>query len=176
MSVDGQALRRALRHAATGVSVVVTEIDGETRGMTVGSFSSVSLAPPLILFCAGRSTRLGQSARSLDRFTVNVLGADQGALSAWFAGMWQAPEPPAFRFVPWDAATRLEGCVLSLACSVEALHETGDHWIVVGRVDDLHQEADPQGPLVFHGGQYARVEPLAPEEIDPGCPRHGGDD
>jgi len=170
VDVDAQAMRAALRHAVTGVTVVATEADDGIQAMTVGSFGSVSLSPPLVLFCAGRSTRLGLIAGSLDRFTVNVLGDDQEALSAWFAGMWEGPEPPPFAFMPWAGGQRLEGCVVSFACTVDALHEAGDHWIIVGRVAAVHQATELRGPLVFHGGKYARVEALAPGEVDPAAP------
>jgi flavin reductase (DIM6/NTAB) family NADH-FMN oxidoreductase RutF len=154
MSIDPRTLRQTVGQFATGVTVIAVDADGEVRAITVNSFTSLSLDPPLVLFCLGKDTRTGKTVRSAQGFSVNILAEGQQDLSRYFAGSWQEPAPPAFSFVPWDGGPRLEGCAASLACRVHAVHEGGDHWIVVGRVVAAHRPPEARAPLVFHAGRY----------------------
>ena len=126
--------------------------------MTVNAVSSVSLDPMLLLFCPGKLTRLGKYAQQIPGFTVNFLRDDQRALSTFFAGSWKDPNPPVFHFTPTRTALRLEGAIASLDCETERVMEAGDHWIVIGRVVDLHAAPHPQRPLVFFHGQYRHLD------------------
>lgn len=130
--------------------------------MTANSFTSLSLNPPLVLFCAGKTTKTGQIVHSAKGFSVNILRHDQEALSTYFAGGWKERTPPPFRFVPWEGGPRLEGSAAAMGCALHAVHEGGDHWIVVGRVLALHQGTEPRRPLVFFGGRYSILEKSNP--------------
>lgn len=154
---DARAFRQACGCFVTGVMVVATESEGERFGMTVNSFTSVSIDPPLVLFCAGKSTRTGRRVQTLSGFSVNVLRHDQEPVSAYFAGTWSEPEPPAFDFVDWIGGPRLEPCVAALGCRIESILEGGDHWIVIGRVLAVHRVEPLSRPLVFFSGRYATV-------------------
>lgn len=159
MSIDARAFRQVAGRFVTGVTVVTLEIDGEVRAITANSFTSVSLDPPLVLFCLGKDTKAGHAIERAKGFSVSILHAGQQPLSAYFAGAWKDPEPPAFTFIPWDGGPRLEGCAAALGCHTHGIHDGGDHWIVVGRVVALHLAEGAVSPLVFYGGRYVPVEP-----------------
>ena len=156
MSIDARAFRQAVGHFVTGVTVVATEMHGDISAMTVNAFTSLSLDPPLVLFCAGKA-KTGQLVHAAKGFSVNILRQDQEALSTYFAGGWKEPAPPPFDFVPWEGGPRLEGCAASLGCEMHAIVEGGDHWIVMGRVVALHHGIEPRHPLVFFSGRYGRL-------------------
>lgn len=161
MEVDERTFRQTVGQFVTGVTVIAIEIDGSIRAMTANSFTSLSLDPPLVLFCLGKGTRAGQLIRRIDGFSVNILRHDQQALSAYFAGAWKDAAPPPFSFVAWEGGPRLEGCTAALGCAVHAIHDGGDHWIVVGRVVTTYRALDSSQPLVYFAGRYVA---LAPED------------
>jgi len=157
MSIDVRAFRQTVGQFVTGVTVIATEVDGSPRAMTANSFTSLSLDPPLVLFCVGKETKFGQTIRSVSGFSVNILRQEQQELSTYFAGGWQHPSPPPFSFVSWEGGPRLDGCVAALGCTVDSICEGGDHWIVIGRVLALHQSEQTCPPLVFFAGRYASL-------------------
>jgi 3-hydroxy-9,10-secoandrosta-1,3,5(10)-triene-9,17-dione monooxygenase reductase component len=154
---DARAFRHTVGNFATGVTVVAAEVDGSVRGMTANAFSSLSLDPPLVLFCCGKSAHMSQAIRAASRFSVNVLSETQQDISTYFAGGWKDTTPPPFQFLAWHGAHRLDGCIASLGCSVETIIEGGDHWIVVGRVHALHRSDDGRAPLLFFRGRYGTL-------------------
>lgn len=156
--MDTRLFRQTVGQFVTGVTVIALDIGGTIRAMTANSFTSLSLEPPLVLFCVGRHTKLGQGVHDARGFSINILSSDQQDLSCYFAGSWKEPTPPPFAFLPWEGAPRLDRCAASLGCSVEAVHEGGDHWIVVGRVLAVHNNVPATIPLVFFGGRYVGLE------------------
>ena len=161
---DRRAFRQTVGQFVTGVTVIVTEIDGQIRAMTANSFTSLSLEPPLVLCCVGKGTNTGRVIQSAAGFSVNILSQGQQALSTYFAGGWTEPQPPAFSFVKWMGGPRLDGCGAALGCAIESIHEGGDHWIVIGRVLELYGTEETCPPLVFCGGRYTTVRPAGPAE------------
>jgi flavin reductase (DIM6/NTAB) family NADH-FMN oxidoreductase RutF len=160
MAIDPRAFRQAVGQFATGVTVIALEVDNEIRAMTANSFTSLSLDPPLVLFCLGRNTKAGQLIHTASAFSVNILCEKQQDLSTYFAGGWKQVSPPPFSFTIWhDGAPRLDGCAVSLGCVTRAIHEGGDHWIVVGEVIAIHRSDQSGAPLVFFSGRYASVTP-----------------
>ncbi len=155
----GEALlRQVLGRFPTGV-VVVTASDGAVPfGLSVNSFTSVSLDPPLIAFCADRRSGSWAAIRRSGAFCVNVLAEDQEAVSRVFATRGAEK----FGGVGWSPAPSgsplLDGVLAWIDCRIEAVHDGGDHEICVGRVDQLGVERD-EGPLVFYRGGYGRFEP-----------------
>lgn len=164
MSLDSRRFRDTLGLFATGVAVIATERDEQVHAMTANAVSSVSLDPMLVLFCPGKKTRFAQHLDGIRGFSINFLREEQLALSTYFAGAWQADSPPPFRFVPASGAPRLEGSLASMGCETHAVLDTGDHWLVIGRVIALHQGVPPLKPLLFYRGKYASLgrEPVAP--------------
>jgi flavin reductase (DIM6/NTAB) family NADH-FMN oxidoreductase RutF len=165
VSVDAREFRRACGQFVTGVTVIAIDVAGQVRAMTANSFTSLSLDPPLVLFCLGKHTKAGQLIHTASAFSVNILCEEQQQLSTYFAGAWKGDEPPDFSFTAWqEGAPRLDGSAVALGCITHAIHEGGDHWIVVGEVTAIHRRDDPGVPLVFFGGRYlsikAVVEPM----------------
>ena len=158
MSIDTRAFRQAAAQFATGVTIIALESEGEVKALTANSFTSLSLDPPLVLFCLGRQSRAGKIIRDSPGFCVNILSEQQRDLSAFFAGSWKAPAPPPFSFVKWEGVPRLEGSLASIACVRREIHEGGDHWIVVGEVVGLHRSEHAIRPLIFFSGGYASLE------------------
>jgi flavin reductase (DIM6/NTAB) family NADH-FMN oxidoreductase RutF len=151
---DPTRFRRVLGHIPTGV-VVVTGLDAERGpvGMTVGSFTSVSLDPPLVAFLPSRTSSTWARMRAAGSFVVNVLGAHQRHISHAFA----AADGDRFDSVAWSragsGAPLIDGAVAWIDCNVEAVHEAGDHYWVLGRVREL-EVVSTAPPLVFYRGAY----------------------
>ncbi|MDW8327945.1 MAG: flavin reductase family protein [Anaerolineales bacterium] len=158
MPPDPRAFRNTIGLFATGVTVIVTQVGDEVHAMTANAVSSLSLDPMLLLFCPSKKARLSQLLGAMTGFSVNILRDEQQALSTYFAGGWKEPTPPPFRFVPAEAAPRLEGSLASIHCEKHQVVDGGDHWIVIGRVVALHQGVEPRRPLLFYGGQYRSVD------------------
>lgn len=157
---DAREFRRAMGLFATGVTVVAAEAEGTVHGMTANAFTSVSLDPPLVLVCVNRPSVMADYLRKAGRFSVNFLREDQEAHSQFFARAKNAAEP-AHAFVPWEGTPRLEPCLASVACSLDQVHEAGDHDIFIGRVEGLHFAEDASAPLLFFGGRYRRLDGAA---------------
>ena len=159
--LDVRELRRTLGFFASGVAVIAADCDGAVHAMTGNAVSSLSLEPPLVLFCPAKRSKLAASLGGAGGFTINVLRADQEALATYFAGAWGETAPPAFRFVPSRCAPRLEGALATLDCGMHQVIEGGDHWIVIGRVVGIYRGIEPHGPLLFFKGQYRNVDESA---------------
>lgn len=157
MSFDSLAFRRALGCFATGVTVVTArDAGGRNRGITINSLSSVSLEPPLVLFCLDRATPSFAGFLETPLFAVNVLRASQLDLSVQFAtaaaDKW---DRVGFDLWPGDLPV-LQGCLATLACRRDAVHEGGDHVIIVGRVERL-AVAEGDEPLIYFQSSYRTV-------------------
>ncbi len=163
--IDGQEFRRVLGHYPTGVTVVTAACPGGPEGMTIGSFTSVSLDPPLVSFCPGHDSDSWVRMRDVGSFCVNVLGDGQSGVSTTFASKVDDRFDGLRTRVEATGAPVIEGCLAWIDCRVEAVHPAGDHDIVVGRVVALGTAepsagAGERGPLVFLKGGYGRVAGL----------------
>jgi len=159
MSIDPRTLRQTVGRFVTGVTVIAIDVDGEIRAMTANSFTSLSLDPPLVLFCLGKETKAGHHIRSAPGFSISILREDQRDLSSYFAGAWALDAaPPPFSFTEWEGGPRLDGCMAALGCRTHAIHEGGDHWIVVGQVIATYRDEDAGEPLVFFRGRYVGLD------------------
>ncbi len=149
--------RRALSRFATGVTIVtVARKNGETKGMTANSFTSVSLDPALILVCVDLRSRTHALLKSARRFGVSVLDEHQQSIAEYFA----QPEPDPARMPGLGIRIRrsaggapfIEGCLAHLVCRRVAARRAGDHTIFIGEVEYM---ACREGrPLLFYGGRY----------------------
>jgi 3-hydroxy-9,10-secoandrosta-1,3,5(10)-triene-9,17-dione monooxygenase reductase component len=162
MSIDARTFRHTVGQFVTGVTVIAAEVDGSIKAMTANSFTSLSLDPPLVLFCVGKTTHMGQIVHAAPRFSVNILRQDQQNLSTYFAGGWKEPAAPPFSFVTWEGGHRLDGCPAAIGCALESIYEGGDHWIVIGRVLTLYRSEEEFAPLVFRAGRYATLDEREP--------------
>lgn len=162
--------RQAMSQYPTGVAVVAMADPDGVEAMTVGSFTSLSLDPPLVVICVGRQARMAPRLVPEAALSINVLREDQGALSTYFAGSWKDPAPPPHRFVPWNEVPRLEGVIVTLAARVTALADGGDHLVVIAEVGGVHLGVAPRNPLLFFDRRYQRLDTgpgEAAPELDP---------
>ena len=155
---DSRAFRQALGCFATGITVVTTlDGGGQPVGVTINSFASVSLDPPLVLFSLGRSAQTFDVFAAAGTFVVNVLSDDQRELSARFSGRTAGERWAGVDSARWDTGCPiLSGCLANLECDKVATHDGGDHVILVGRVRRLAYRQDGQ-PLLYYRGVYAEL-------------------
>ena len=159
--IDQRQFRDVLGQFPTGVTVV-TGLAGERPvGLTIGSFTSVSLDPPLVAFLPTRDSATWVAMREAGVFCANVLAEDQDALCWAFA---KSGDDDRFSGLNWHAgksrAPVIDGCLAHIDCRIEDVHAAGDHDIVVGRVVELAVDDATRGPLLFHGGKLGGLHPL----------------
>jgi len=146
--------RRVLGHFASGVTVVTSVIDGVPAGMTIQSFTSVSLDPPLVGFLPSRDSSSWLAMKESGSFCVNILGSAQEDLCMTMASRAEDK----FDGVDWVAGPTgspvFPGSIGWIDCTIEAVHEAGDHDIVVGRVVHLEAVEDGADPLLFFKGGF----------------------
>lgn len=151
---DSRALRYALAHYTTGVAIITTRTpEGGHTGLTVNSFTSVSLDPPLVLFCLANRSSLLAAFEQAGYFAINLLAKGQQALSNRFA----SPSSNSWEGVKYRTGEHgcalLTGALGSLECATRAVYPGGDHLILVGQVMRF-EVAAPGDPLVFYQGAY----------------------
>lgn len=151
--IDTRTLRQALGCFPTGVTVVTTlGADGIPVGLTINSFNSLSLDPPLILWSLSRRSSNLRAFEAAGHFAVNILAEDQVAISRRFS----SPVPNKFRDVAVHAglggAPLIEGCVAHIECRAHSSQAIGDHVLFVGRIERVRTSDRP--PLLFVGGRY----------------------
>jgi flavin reductase (DIM6/NTAB) family NADH-FMN oxidoreductase RutF len=157
MSFDSEEFRQALGCYPTGVAVVTARgAAGERLAVTVNSFTSVSLEPPLVAFCLDRGSVWFQAFQAARHFAVNVLREGQAALADDFAriegGSWRDLDTESWQ----TGCPILKDALAVFECRVQARHPAGDHVILVGEV--LGIAVDSRGaPLTYFRGRYRRL-------------------
>jgi 3-hydroxy-9,10-secoandrosta-1,3,5(10)-triene-9,17-dione monooxygenase reductase component len=157
LAPEPSTMRTVLGHFATGVAVVTSMHDGEPVGMACNSFTSVSLEPPLVLFCAASSSTTWPRIQAAGKWAVNILGEDDEEVCRLFA------QKDADRFAHMifrpgmSGAPILDGALAFVDCVTEVEHAAGDHLIVVGRVLELGYQSEGK-PLLFYRGGYGHFE------------------
>jgi flavin reductase (DIM6/NTAB) family NADH-FMN oxidoreductase RutF len=152
--IDPAQFRKVLGHFPTGVTIVTGWAGDVPAGFTIGSFTSISLDPPLVGFFPQIDSDTWEAMAPAQRFCVNVLRKDQAALCWRFAKSGVGDSR--FDEVSWHRSPTgcpiIEGVGAWIDCTVDRQIEIGDHYLVVGRVVDLDHHADPHTPLVFYKG------------------------
>jgi flavin reductase (DIM6/NTAB) family NADH-FMN oxidoreductase RutF len=160
-AIDLAAFRRAAGQFASGIVVVTTSTG---HAMTVSAFASVSLDPPLVLFCAEKIARFHDAVLATGSWAVSILAEDAEKAARWLAtrgrpleGQLEGlPHHPG----PVTGAPVLDDALAVLECLTTAVHDGGDHSIVVGQVVGVSVAGDPpRGPLVHYSGGYRRLAP-----------------
>lgn len=157
---DEAGFRAALGMFATGVTIVAARTpDGALHGMTVNSFNSVSLSPPLVLWSLSRLARALPVFRECRHYAVSVLGVAQQALAERFAS--RLPERwDGVPFTPGQhGAPLIDGAVATFECLNRSRYDEGDHVIFVGEVERCAHHPGA-APLLFHGGRFYVEHPL----------------
>ena len=148
MPPDEASYRTVLGHFATGVTIITAMSDGQPIGVSANSFTSVSLDPPLVLFCASKESTTWPKIEAAGKFTVNILNEHQEDVCRVFA------TKGADRF---NGSPILHDALAYIDCTIKDQYEGGDHLIVVGLVQELGVLGD-EGPLIFYRGGYGHFD------------------
>lgn len=156
--LDPDSFRSVLGRFTSGVTVVTaTDAAGTPHGMTVSAFCSLSLQPPLVLVCIARDSSILPVLREASYFAVNILTANQEAISRRFAGLDDANRFHGIGYTQGKFGTALIDDVLAwLECRLVGKHDGGDHEIFIGEVESAHARAER--PLLYYRGGYATLE------------------
>ncbi len=148
--MEDRQFRNAMGKFATGVTVILTDVEDGVHGMTANAFMSVSLSPKLVTISVGENARILEKIKQSKTFSVNILAADQQEMSMIFAG--QQKDNAEVVFDRLDGKPVLPGAIAQIACEVAAEHVEGDHTLFIGKVTDVHLEDSE--PLIFYSGKY----------------------
>ena len=154
--IDDAEFKRAMSHFASGVTVVTTEHEGTRYGMTVASFASLSLHPPLVLVCVEKSVKSHEAIAASRKFGVSILAIDQADISNRFASRvddkFEGIETSrgASTGVPL-----LAGALTAIECELREQLPGGDHTIFVGEVVSI--TTGEGAPLVYYGSGYREL-------------------
>ncbi|MCD6679208.1 MAG: flavin reductase family protein [Burkholderiaceae bacterium] len=153
---DSLMLRRAFGCFPTGVTVVTTRApDGSFAGLTVNSYTSLSLDPPLVLWALASDSASLRAFEAATHFAVNVLAEDQ----AWLSRRFATKSRDKFHGVPLrtgiEGVPLLDGCSAHIECRVHSAQPGGDHLLFVGQVERVDVLARP--PLLYVNGRYRKV-------------------
>ena len=151
--LDQRRLRDVMGDFATGVTVVTARgANGAPAGVTINSFASVSLEPPLVLWSLGLHSPSLAAFEACGRYAVNVLAADQIDLAQRFAQSQRDRFDDVELIVGAGGTPMLAGCCAWFECRNEMRYAGGDHLILVGHVENYQRQE--KAPLIFHGGRY----------------------
>ncbi|MEX0747929.1 MAG: flavin reductase family protein [Rhodothermales bacterium] len=168
--IEGEVLRKVMRCVPSPVTVVTVCGEKEIRGITIGSFASTSLRPPLISFNVNKDATIYDALVAANRFVVHILTEQQAHLSDHFA----KPDLPAdeqFEAIPYrldpQGTPILFDTLAVISCERYAVHEAGDHSIIIGHVLDI-EERPGCSPLIYYDRTYRRLgEEVEPTQFEP---------
>ena len=157
MPPDEPSYRTVLGHFATGVTIITAMDGNEPIGVSANSFTSVSLDPPLVLFCASKDSSTWPRIEAAGKFTVNILNEHQEDICRVFA----TKGADRFKHLAWSeyrsGAPVIHGALAFVDCETVDEYDAGDHLIVVGRVLELGYASEGK-PLLFYRGGYGHYE------------------
>lgn len=166
MSCSSSDFKYTLSQFASGVTVVTYLKNGIGSGVTVSAFSSLSLDPPLVLICLNQSSPVIGAIQSGSGFSIHILRADQSDISNVFA----INDDSRVQFLKEHSqekgktgAPLIPGCLSILDCTLESVLDGGDHKIIIGRVEAVHNEPDPESenqPLLYFNRNYRTTKDL----------------
>ena len=158
MSIEPREFRDTVGCFATGITIITTvQQDGNPVGLTANSFTSLSLDPPMVLFCLDCNVASFEAFRADGHFAVNILSTEQQALSAQFAR--SGPEKwNGVSYDTWDSGSPIfPGSLASMECKVASINQGGDHVIVIGEVVRMERAQGDVTPLLYFRGGYANL-------------------
>lgn len=159
--LDAQLLRRAFGQFATGVAIIGARAgDGTLVGMTVNSFASVSLDPPLVMYCPAQTAGAYGVYGEARYFSASVLSAAQQSLSERFARKREGKWATVAHTLGKSGVPLLDEAIACFECETQAGYDAGDHRIILGRVLALRVGQEGEA-LIFHRSRYARLAPAA---------------
>ena len=162
--IESAVYRHVMGHFPSGVTIItaVDPEDGSPVGLAASSFTSVSMDPPLVLFCAGNFSSSWPRIQRAGHFCVNIVGADH----EWISRQFSSRVPDKFANVGWrtevSGAPVLDDAHAWIDCSIHEEVEAGDHVVVIGRVLALGA-AETGGPLAYYRGSYGQFSAVPAE-------------
>ena len=160
-AVDPAAFRRSASQFASGIVVVSTSLDGVSHAMTANAFTAVSLDPLLVLVCVEKIARFHDAVLATGTWAVSVLGEESEKAAAWLATRGRPLEGQldAFRHHagPATGAPILDDALAAMECRTTAVHDGGDHSIVVGEVVAVTEPRGDRAPLLYYASRYRRL-------------------
>jgi len=170
MGIRPDWYRGVMGQFATGISVVTALEGARPHGITVNAFSSVSLEPALVMVALDRRRYITPIVRDAGRYAVNILGADQQALSDCFAHAPVSPGRDAFCGAVWHAGSTglplIDGSIATLECTIVETFSAGDHDLFIGQVDSLEEHDEDVAPLLYYRRRYLRIEEGADSPVE----------
>jgi 3-hydroxy-9,10-secoandrosta-1,3,5(10)-triene-9,17-dione monooxygenase reductase component len=158
--IDQAEMRRVCGNFLTGVTVVTSAIGTEVAGVTINSFTSVSLSPPIVLFCIHQDSSAWKVIRRASVFAVNILAEDQAEICRNFSSRSTALYMGDEVRTAKTGAPILDGALAYLDCKIVTWHPGGDHIIVMGRVIDIGVMRD-HSPLIFFRNSHPRLRSIS---------------
>jgi flavin reductase (DIM6/NTAB) family NADH-FMN oxidoreductase RutF len=153
-AIDPMDYRKTLGSYPTGVVIITGAAEEGPVGLAIGSFASVSLDPPLVGFLPDKGSSSWPKIQATGSFCVNILAEDQLGVCKAFA----SKGGDKYASVTWRTAATgspvIDGVAAWIDCTVERVDEAGDHWFVLGRVQEMKVEREECGPLLFFRGTY----------------------
>ena len=149
--------RKICGQFATGVTVLTTTSNGEVHGITVNSFTSVSLDPPLILFCIDKKARFNTPLTAEKSLAINILSEEQQEISNRFANPSMTSEErfSGLQLLSDYANPVFDDNVGVLTAQLQKTHDGGDHWIYIAKV--IEGQSFAGNPLLYYSGSYSKV-------------------
>jgi len=155
MPIDDARFKEAMSRFASGVTVVTTEHEGSLYGMTVASFASLSLHPPLVIVCIEKSVKTHDAIRAAGQFGVSILASTQADVSGKFASKAEDKFSGIAIRRGENGIPLVEGAICTLECRVHEQFPGGDHSIFVGEV--LDSQTSDGAPLVYYRSAYREI-------------------
>ncbi|ROO82867.1 flavin reductase (DIM6/NTAB) family NADH-FMN oxidoreductase RutF [Actinocorallia herbida] len=159
---DPAEFRRVAGRFTTGITIVTTVVEGVPHAMTMSAFTTVSLDPLLVLFCAEKKARFHDTVLGRETWAVSILGEHSEAASSWFATRGRPLEGQLDGWATHPGAVTgapvFDEAIGALECRTHAVHDGGDHSIVVGEVLAVSLPSEG-GPLLYDRGAYRALKP-----------------
>lgn len=155
MPVDDAQFKLAMSHFASGVTIVTTEFEGKPYGLTVASFASLSLRPPLVLICIEKAVKSHDAIIAARKFGVSILGSDQSDVSSRFASKGGDKFAGAKTKRGDLDIPLIDGALCTIECRLRDQWPGGDHSIFIGEVVDV--QAREGAPLVYFRSGYRQL-------------------
>lgn len=159
--LSSDLFRQAMGRLPAGVTVVTTLVRGHDHAMTASAVVSVSLEPMLVLLSVEEDARFHDAVAEAGVWGVSVLGASQRRLAAWLSVQGRPMHGQLDRIDmvrgPATGVALLSGSLATIECRTTAVHPAGDHSIVLGEVQSVAIDDDPDAALVYHRGRFGTV-------------------
>lgn len=158
---DDRAFRASMGQFCSGVVIATGCLDGEPAGFAAQSFTSLSLDPPLVALCPGKTSTSWPKLRDSGSFCINILAKDQKSVCDVFA-QTGIDKFTSFGWAPGVTGSPvLDEVIAYIDCDLEAEHDAGDHTIAVGRVRNIEIKNPSKAPLLFFRGSYGQFQELS---------------